>query len=79
MPFIEFVRVRDKDTGHEYDVAASAVDPKAHEVLTDYPPNLTGIARPAKHRTDKAAQPAPTTERATRPTKAGTSATSKEK
>lgn len=29
----EFVRVRDKDTKHEYSVVASAVDPAAHEVL----------------------------------------------
>jgi len=79
MPFIEFVRVRDKDTGHEYDVVATAVDPEAHEVLKDYPPNLTGIPRPAKHRTDKAAASAPKTAPAGRTTKAGTSATSKEK
>lgn len=80
MPFIEFVRVRDKDTGHEYDVAATAVDPAAHEVLKDYPPNLTGIPRPAKHRTDKAAKSAPTTARETRTTKAtAPAATKKEK
>jgi hypothetical protein len=59
MAFIEFVRVRDKDTGHEYDVVATAVDPKAHEVLKDYPENLTGLPRPAKHRTTtKATAPA---------------------
>jgi hypothetical protein len=55
MAFIEFVRVRDKATGHEYDVVASAVDGAAHEVLTDYPPNVTGVARPAKHRAHKKA------------------------
>ena len=58
MAFIPFVRVRDKDTGHEYDVTESAVDPDAHEVLPKYPPNLTGIPRPAKHRITKATTPA---------------------
>ena len=60
---IEFVRVRDKDTGHEYDVVASAVDPEAHEILPDYPPNDTGYARPAKIRTDKAAKATTTKEK----------------
>jgi hypothetical protein len=54
MAFINFVRVKDLSTGHEYDVVESAVDPEAQKVLTDYPPNLTGQARPAKHRTTKA-------------------------
>ena len=42
-----FVRVRDKDTGHEYDVREDAVRP-GHEVLAD-----RGVAprpRRAKHR-----------------------------
>ena len=50
MPFIQFVRVRDKDTGHEYDVIVSAVDDAAHTVLKDYPSNQTGQVRPPKHR-----------------------------
>lgn len=54
MAFIQFVRVRDKATGHEYDVVESAVDPEAHEVLKDYPENTTGVPRPAKHRITKA-------------------------
>ena len=54
MAFIQFVRVRDVSTGHEYDVPEQAVDPAAHEVLTDYPSNDVGIPRPAKHRTTKA-------------------------
>lgn len=85
MAFIQFVRVRDNATGHEYDVVDTAVDPDAHEVLTKYPPNLTGIPRPAKHRTAKgarlAAKPArkravrkPRTTKATAP-----AATTKEK
>lgn len=50
-----WVRVRDKSTGHEYDVAASAVREDAHEVLKDYPENsgLTARPRPAKHRAAK--------------------------
>lgn len=61
MAFIQFVRVRDTSTGHEYDVVDTAVDDAAHTVLTDYPPNLTGQARPAKHRIFKATAPAATT------------------
>lgn len=59
MTYIEFIRVRDKDTGHEYDVVTP--DPAAHEVLSKYPPNLTGYPRPAKHRLTKATTPAATT------------------
>ncbi len=50
-----FVRVRDKDTGHEYDVAEQAINPDAHLVLRGYP--TSDRARPAKHRTDKAGRP----------------------
>jgi hypothetical protein len=60
MAFITFLRCRDLSTGHEYDVVDTAVDPDAQEVLTKYPPNLTGIPRPAKHRTTKATTPAAT-------------------
>lgn len=69
----EWVRVRDKDTGHEYDVAASAVRADAHEVLADYAPNVgsTARARPAKHRVDKAGKPGT---RNRRPAAADTSA-----
>ena len=49
----EYVRVRDRHTGHEYDVVATAVSGDDHEVLTDYPPSR-GWPRPAKFRTDKA-------------------------
>lgn len=61
MAFIQFVRVRDNDTGHEYDVVDTAVDDAAQTVLTDYPPNDTGIPRPPKHRTDKAGKTTATT------------------
>lgn len=58
-----FTRVRDRDTGHEYDVPPSAFDPDVH-VKVNAPsryPDLSGPGarpRPAKHRTDKAGQPA---------------------
>lgn len=60
-----WVRVRDKDTGHEYDIAPSVFDPAAHTRLNApvaYPDLYgdTARPRPAKHRTDKAGQPVPT-------------------
>lgn len=50
-----WVRVRDKDTGHEYDLSArdSRVKHGVVEVLNDYPPNTGRSPRPAKHRTTK--------------------------
>lgn len=62
MSFIQFVRVRDLSTGHEFDVPEQAVDPEAYEVLPDYPPNETGVPRPAKHRVDKDGEPADVSE-----------------
>lgn len=57
-----WLRVRDKQTGHEYDVApnSAAIRSGAVEVLADYPKNsgLTARPRPAKHRTTKAGRPA---------------------
>lgn len=57
-----WIRVRDKQTGHEYDVApnAHAIRSGAVEVLADYPKNsgLTARPRPVKHRTSKAGKPA---------------------
>lgn len=56
-----WLRVRDRDTGHEYDlherdrrVRLGLVD-----VLPRYPPNTGASARPrpAKHRTDKSGRP----------------------
>lgn len=56
-----FVRVRDKDTGHEYDLSPqdSRVRDGVVEVLEDYPQNTGASARPrpAKHRTDKTGRP----------------------
>lgn len=51
----DYVRVRDLQTGHEYDTLAPSSD--RHEVLTDYPVNTRGIPRPTKFRTDKANRP----------------------
>lgn len=54
-----WVRVKDRATGHEYDVAESAFNPDAH-VKVNKPaqyPDLSGPyarPRPAKHNTDLA-------------------------
>lgn len=53
-----WLRVRDNDTGHEYDVAEG--DPrigKSMELVKDYPPNSgrTATPRPPKHRVHKGA------------------------
>lgn len=45
----EFVRVRDKDTKHEYSVVDSAVDPAAHEVLKEPGAEPDGSPIPPKH------------------------------
>lgn len=37
----KYTRVRDKDTGHQYDVLSHKVDPDLHEVLTRFPQTLT--------------------------------------
>lgn len=59
MPEPQFVRVRDRVTGDEYDVLETSIDPEAHEVVKSdqYPPSLQ--AREAKSRTDLAGKPAP--------------------
>lgn len=51
-----WLRVRDPETGHEYDLHESAMIDPGLVVLEDYPPNNTDVARPAKHRTDLAGQ-----------------------
>jgi hypothetical protein len=55
-----FVRVKDKDTGHEYDVRAGKVKPGLQEVIkTDqYPPSQ--VQRDAKHNVTKAGKAATT-------------------
>ena len=47
-----WVRCRDRDTGHEYDlhVSDARVRNNVVEVLASYPPNLTNRPRRAKHR-----------------------------
>ena len=56
-----WVRCRDPDTGHEYDLSDrdARVRRGLVEVLTRYPRNAgTGARpRPAKHRVDKAGRP----------------------
>lgn len=57
----EWVRCRDRDTGHEFDLSPEdiRVQDGSVEVLKDYPENsgLTAQPRPAKYRVDKAGQP----------------------
>lgn len=58
-----WVRVRDRDTGHEYDVAGTAFDAELHTKVnaSKQYPDLYGPGarpRPAKHRVDLAGQPA---------------------
>lgn len=58
---VRWIRVRDKDVGHEFDVAPSAFDPEVHALVKSAAyPDLRGDtaqSRPAKFRTDKAGQP----------------------
>jgi len=42
----QFIRVRDRKTGHHYDVRDDAIVETRHEVLPDRPPSKT--PRPAK-------------------------------
>lgn len=62
----EWVRCRDRDTGHEFDLSPEdiRVQDGSVEVLEDYPVNASSTAqpRPAKYRVDKAGQPLPTTQ-----------------
>jgi hypothetical protein len=57
----EWVRCRDLDTGHEFDLSPEdiRVQDGSVEVLKDYPENkgLTAQARAPKFRVDKAGQP----------------------
>lgn len=56
-----WVRCRDRDTGHEYDLSDRdhRVRNNLVDVIKDYPPNTGSTARPrpAKHRTNKAGRP----------------------
>lgn len=58
-----FVRVKDNESGHEYDLperrARQLADRGAVTVLEDYEPNAgsTARARPPKYRVDKAGNP----------------------
>lgn len=51
----KWVRCRDRDTGHEYDLSED--DPRVRRgrvtVLRDYPENTRDSARPAKYRVRK--------------------------
>lgn len=45
----EYVRVKDKQTKHEYSVVASAVNEDAHQVLKRPATNPDGTPLPPKH------------------------------
>lgn len=62
-----FIRVEDRDTGHQYDVDERAFDPELHKKVNAPSrwPDLSGdgaLPRPALVRTDLAGQPADTEE-----------------
>ncbi len=64
-----FIRVRDRDTGHEYDIDLASFDEELHTKVnaSKQYPDLVGdhvIVRPIKFRTDKAGAPATTEESA---------------
>lgn len=63
-PTYTWMRVRDKATGHEYDVAAGAFDPSAHEDMQRY--HSDRDPHPPKHRTNLAGQPVTDTQEARR-------------
>jgi len=58
---VVWVRCRDRDTRHEYDLHEddARVRDGRVEVLTDYPPNEGRDPRPAKHRVDITGNPMP--------------------
>lgn len=58
MPGPIFVRVKDKDTKHEYSVVESTVDPAAHEVLDKPGAATDGTALPPKYFVSKSGQSA---------------------
>ena len=49
MPEIEYLRVKDRDTGHEYSVVASAFNADAHERLEKPAVSCDGTPLPPKH------------------------------
>lgn len=63
----EWIRCRDPQTGHEFDVLAHNTG-RGVEPIPGYPPNKgpNAAPRPAKHCTDKAGQPASPRPRKTR-------------
>ena len=58
-----WLRCRDRETGHEFDLAPEdiRIEEGTVEVLKDYPENSSETAQPraAKHRVDKAGNPPP--------------------
>lgn len=79
----EWVRCRDRGTGHEFDLSPDDIRvlDGSVEVLKDYPENkgLTAQARAPKFRVDKAGKPADQSPPPADNTEAGKSANTKEK
>lgn len=59
-PAQEYVRVKDRDTGHEYSVRTELVNDEAHEVLNKPALGNDGLPAPVKYRTSIEEAPAKT-------------------
>lgn len=58
---VQWVRVRDEDTGHEFDVRPQSIRPGRNLTeLVDYPPNRTSQPRSPKHAVAKDGRPSST-------------------
>jgi len=55
---IEYVRVKDKDTKHEYTIPKERVDPEAHEVLKKDAIAPSGDPLPVKYHVRSGSKPA---------------------
>jgi len=64
---IRYVRVKNRSTGHEYDVLEQQVDHDKHEVLDQDRYPIVGRPRPAKPRVGKGGGSAELTARSSRP------------
>lgn len=59
----EYLRVRDRSTGHEYTIRERQFDADAHERLDSDPLGLDGLPRPPKYRVKLGETPAPSAQR----------------
>jgi len=61
----DYVRVRDRQTGHEYTIPERRFDAEAHEKLEKDPLGRDGLPRPPKYRVRLGSAPAPSAAYAT--------------